>query len=173
MFFLSWIRAYGRKVLEEVCKRFACHYNFLEVLVHDEEVTLAELNHVCGEDQHIFFGVRIPNRRLPITANPAEAQKEVIIENEQKRANMRSELVVKSKILSHFIKGKISLTPMETILVIPRELEYLEGLVILVRRRKDIEGQRNQVAAVHSTPAIRKVSVNKTHYSKTLHLGVN
>jgi hypothetical protein len=46
--------------------------NFLEVLVDDEEATLVELNCVCGEDQHIFFGVRIPKRRLPITANPVE-----------------------------------------------------------------------------------------------------
>jgi hypothetical protein len=29
---------------------------------------------------------------------------------------------------------------METILIIPRELDYLEGLVKLVRRRKDVEG---------------------------------
>jgi hypothetical protein len=36
--------------------------------------------------------------------------------------------VVKSKILSHFIKGKISLTPMETILIILGELEYLERI---------------------------------------------
>jgi hypothetical protein len=43
---------------------------------------------------------------------------------------------MRSKILSHFVRGKISLTPMETILVIPRELEYLEGLVKLAKRRK-------------------------------------
>jgi hypothetical protein len=32
---------------------------------------------------------------------------------------MSRETTVKSKILSHFIKGKISLIPMETILMIP------------------------------------------------------
>jgi hypothetical protein len=37
--------------------------------------------------------------------------------------------------LSHFIKGKISLIPMETILIILKELEYLQSLVKLVRRR--------------------------------------
>ncbi len=46
---------------------------------------------------------------------------------------------IKSKILSHFIKGKFSLTPMETILIIPRKLEYLVGLVKLARRKKDIK----------------------------------
>jgi hypothetical protein len=40
---------------------------------------------------------------------------------------------VMSKVLSHFIKGKISLSPMETILMIPGELEHLESLIILIR----------------------------------------
>jgi hypothetical protein len=79
---------------------------------------------------------------------------------------------MKFKILSHFIKGKISLTPMETIFTIPGEQEYLEGLVKLARRRKDVEGQRSQIVAIHSTPAIRRVSVNKIHRSRTLHLVV-
>jgi hypothetical protein len=61
---------------------------------------------------------------------------------------------------------------METIIIIPGELEYLEGLVKLARRKKDVEGQKNQVDAVHSTPTIRSISVNKTHRSKTLHLAV-
>jgi hypothetical protein len=30
--------------------------NFMEVLVNDEEATLAKLNHVCGKEQHIFIG---------------------------------------------------------------------------------------------------------------------
>ncbi len=49
------------------------------------------------------------------------------------------ETTVKLKILSHFIKGKISLNPMETILMIPGELEHLESLVKLARRKKDAE----------------------------------
>jgi hypothetical protein len=55
-----------------------------------------------------------------------------------KEMNVGNEASIKSKILSHFIKGKISLTPMETILIILGELEYLEGLVKLTRR-KDVE----------------------------------
>ncbi len=66
---------------------------------------------------------------MPITANLIEEQEKGSVKEEQKGANMGVEIVVKSKILSHFIKGKISLTPMETILIIPKELEYLEGLV--------------------------------------------
>jgi hypothetical protein len=49
----------------------------------------------------------------------------------------------RSKILSHFIKGKISLSPMETILMIPKELEHLESLVKLARRKKDAEATNN------------------------------
>jgi predicted aspartyl protease len=60
---------------------------------------------------------------------------------------------------------------METILIIPKELEYLEGLVKLARRKKDAEGQ-NQVVAIRSTPTMMRVNVKKTHRSKTLHLDV-
>jgi len=84
--------------------------------------------------------VRIPKRRLPIIANLTKEQEKVIAEEEQKGTNMGSKTVVKFKTFYHFIKGKISLTPMETILIIPRELEYLEGLIKLVRRRKYVQG---------------------------------
>jgi len=52
---------------------------------------------------------------------------------------MGRETTVKSKILPHFIKGKISFSPMETVLMIPGELEHLESLVKLARRKKDAE----------------------------------
>jgi hypothetical protein len=45
--------------------------------------------------------------------------------------------IIRSRILTLFIKGKISLTTMETILIIHGGIEYLEGLVKLVRRRKN------------------------------------
>jgi predicted aspartyl protease len=81
--------------------------------------------------------------------------------------------VVRSKILLHFIKGKISLSPMETILMIPGELEHLENLVKLARRRRDLETNENQVSMVSTVPTLRKICINKTHRSKTLHLLVN
>jgi len=77
---------------------------------------------------------------------------------------------VRSKILSHFIKGKISLSPMETILMIPGELEHLESLVKLARRRRDSEVNENRVSMVSTVPTLRKICINKTHQSKTLHL---
>jgi hypothetical protein len=49
----------------------------------------------------------------------------VITKDKRRGTNMGSEVIVKFKILSHFIKGKIALTPMETIFIIPREMEYL------------------------------------------------
>jgi predicted aspartyl protease len=80
---------------------------------------------------------------------------------------------VRSKILSHFIKGKISFSPMETILLIPGELEHLESLVKLARRRRDSEVNENQVWMVSVVPTLRRICINKTHRSKTLHLLVD
>jgi len=47
--------------------------------------------------------------------------------------------IAKSKMLTHFLKGKISLTLLETITIVLGELEYLEGLVKLAKRLKDEE----------------------------------
>ncbi len=44
---------------------------------------------------------------------------------------------ITSKILKHFIKGKIFLSPIETIMVIPNELESLESLVKLAWKKQD------------------------------------
>jgi hypothetical protein len=46
---------------------------------------------------------------------------------------MNRETFIRSKIFSLFIKGKISLSPMETILMTLRELEHLEILVKLAK----------------------------------------
>ncbi len=63
-------------------------------------------------------------------------------EAEDKTMNVGTICAVKdksswSKILTHVIKGKISLSPMETILSIPNELKYLECLVKLARKKRD------------------------------------
>jgi hypothetical protein len=59
---------------------------------------------------------------------------------------------------------------METILMIPRELEHLESLVKLARRKKDAEMVNDRVFVVSLVPTIRRICVNKTNRSKTLHL---
>jgi hypothetical protein len=110
--------------------------NFLEVLLNDEEATVQQLDKLCG-NENIFSYTRLPRRRMPVEVVPGgdvpspEAAGQGTIVN---RENF-----IRSKILSHFIKGKISLTPMETILMILGELEHMESLMKLARRKKDAE----------------------------------
>jgi len=137
--------------------------NFLEVFVNDEQTILLELNCICGEEKHVFSGIKMPKRKLHVFTNMIKVQEEGLVEDEHMEVIMRTKVLIKSKILSHFIKGKVSLTPMETIFIIPRELEYLKGLVKLARKRKDVENHNHQMATIHQTPAIKKVSVNRTH----------
>jgi hypothetical protein len=48
---------------------------------------------------------------------------------------MSREASMKSKIFSHFIKEKISLSLVETILMIPKEQKHLESLVKLIKQK--------------------------------------
>jgi len=52
-------------------------------------------------------------------------------------------------------KGKISLTPMETVMMIPGELEHLESLVKVARKKKDAEAMGNQISMVSAAPTLR------------------
>jgi len=119
--------------------------NFLEVLLNDEEAILQQLNKFCGSD-NVFSYTRVPRRRMHIEVAPTGTvpPTNAAIEG----AGVNRENFVRSKILSHFIKGKISLTPMETILMIPGELEHLESLVKVARKKKDAEAANNQVSMV-------------------------
>ncbi len=114
--------------------------NFVEVLLDDEQATLQQLNRLCG-DKNLFSHTRVPRRRMPIEVAPVGDVPSPEIAGEGTGAIRDS--TVRLKILSHFIKGKISLSPMETILMIPGELEHLESLVKLARRRKDSEANEN------------------------------
>jgi hypothetical protein len=72
--------------------------------------------------------------------------------------------------MSHFIIVKFSWTPIETIwTIIPKELEYMEGLFKLARRKKDVEANKVQVLTILPTFSIKRVNVNKMHYNKTFH----
>ncbi len=141
----------------------------MEVLLDDEEATLQQLNRLCGNEK-VFSYIRVPRRRIPVEVAPAGNVPSLEVAEEGTRVNR--ETIVKSKILSHFIKGKIALSPMETVLMIARELEHLENLVKLARRRKDTDMVNDQVSVVSPIPAIRQICVNKTSRSKTLHLPV-
>ncbi len=141
--------------------------NFLEVLLSDEEATEQHLNKLCGNES-LFSYTRVPRRRTLVEIAPERAGPILKVIREEIGAGRDTS--VRSKILSHFIKGKISLSPMETILMIPGELENLESLVKLARRKRDSETTENQVSIVSAIPSLRKIYINKTHQSKTLHL---
>jgi predicted aspartyl protease len=143
--------------------------NFLEVLLNDEAAMLQQLNELCG-NENVFSHTRIPRRRHPVElpTTSVAPQNEMAEDN----SGMNWEGAVRSKILSHFIKGKVSLTPMETVMMIFDELEQLENLVKVARRRRDSEVESIQVTMVSATPTLRRICVNKTHRSKTLHLSV-
>ncbi len=143
--------------------------NFLEVMLDDEEATLHQLNELCG-GENLFSYTRVPRRRMPVEATPAAMERTPDHAIEGLGAN-RDELV-RSKILSHFVKGKIALTPMETVMMIPGELEHLENLVKVARKKKDAEAGSTQVSTVSAVPALRRLYISKTHRSKTLHLTV-
>jgi len=110
--------------------------NFVEVLLNDEEATRQQLNRLCG-NQEVFSYTQVPRRRMPIEVTPTCNVPFLEVQGEGTRVGQ--ETTIKSKILSHFIKGKISFSPMETVLMIPGELEHLESLVKLARRKKDAE----------------------------------
>ncbi len=142
--------------------------NFVEVLLNDEEATRQQFNRLCG-NQKVFSYTQVP-RRMPIEVAPTSNVPSLKAQGEG--TGVGRETTVKSKILSHFIKGKISFSPMETILMIPGELEHLESLMKLAHRKKDAETVNDQVSVVSPVPAIRRICVNKTNKSKTLHLPV-
>jgi len=143
--------------------------NFLEVLLDDGAATEQQLDKLCG-NENLFSYTRVLRRRTPVDVAPGGIAP--IPEAEREGVGVNRDTSVRSKILSHFIKGKIPLFPMETILMILRELEHLESLVKLARRKRDSETTENQVSMVSALPSLRKICVNKTHRSKTLHLPV-
>jgi hypothetical protein len=51
-------------------------------------------------------------------------------------------------------------------------LEYIEDLVKLVRKKKDVEVVQTHLTTIMHTPTIRQVCINKTNRNKTLHLVV-
>jgi len=94
--------------------------NFLEILLNDEEATLQQLNKLCG-DENVFSYMRVPRRRMPVEVTPAGVVPQAEIAEDGGAVNRENS--IRSKILAHFVKGKVSLTPMETVMMIPGELE--------------------------------------------------
>ncbi len=112
--------------------------------------------------------MQVPRRRMPIKVAPNG-----IVQNfgtTGKTTKINRETLVRSKILSHFIKGKISLSLMETILKIPRKLKHLESLMKLAKCKRNSEIMDNQVSMILASSAIKQICINKTRKNKTLHL---
>jgi predicted aspartyl protease len=136
-------------------------------MLSDEAATEQHLNKLCGNESLLSY-TRVPRRRTLVEVTPNRPGPILEVVREGIRAGRDAS--VRFKILSHFIKGKVSLSPMETIMMIPGELEHLESLVKLARRKRDSEAAENQVSVVSVIPSLRKICINKTHRSKTLHL---
>jgi hypothetical protein len=88
----------------------------------------------------VFSLVKLPKHRVLQNAVIGDVNENQGITNFMgglREANIGLERgsIVRSKIISHFLKGKISLNPMKTILTIPRELEYLDGLVKVAKKK--------------------------------------
>lgn len=79
-------------------------------------------------------------------------------------------LIVKFKKLTHFIKGKISLSPMETILAILRKLESLESLIKLAKKKQDEGLKLVNLTKVEGPIVVHRIDIHKNHRIKTLHL---
>jgi hypothetical protein len=126
--------------------------NFLEVLLNDGATTEQQLNKLCG-NENLFSYTRVPRRRTHVDVAPRGVAP--IPEGEREGVGANRDTSVRSKIMSRFIKGKIPLSPMETILMIPGELEHLESLVKLARRKWDSETTENQVSVVYA-PVIKE-----------------
>jgi len=55
-------------------------------------------------------------------------------------------------------------------MMIPGELEHLESLVKVARKKKDAEATSNQISMVSAALTLRRLYINKTQRSKTLHM---
>ncbi len=89
---------------------------------------MQQLNKLCG-NENLFFYTLVPRRRMPIGVTPRGVVLTPKVAGDG--ASVNSDTSIRSKIFAHFIKGKISHSPRETILMIPGELEHLENLVRL------------------------------------------
>ncbi len=111
-------------MLEKNPKSGTTATNFLEVFVDDDEAILAQLNRTCGPNYNVFSHVRVPRIRIPMNVH-VDATPNIKRENFKAKGDgsdvqlgFDKDSNMRSKILSNFIKGKISLSPMEKNLII-------------------------------------------------------
>lgn len=144
--------------------------NYLEMLMDDDVTTFEQLNRLCGSKHDIFSGVQMRRRRLIVEVQQLETNAVDDMITRSRPTESLKEGSIGSKILTLFIKNKISLSLMETILSIPSELEYLESLVKVTKKKRDENIKITNVIGVERMPTICRICINKSHCSKTLHM---
>jgi predicted aspartyl protease len=127
---------------------------------------LEQLNRLCGTKHDIYFGTRILRRQVHVEAPDVE----IIDDRKVRQMDIRRNSTFRSKVLNHFIKGKISLSLMETILVISGELESLESLVKLAWKKYDEKMKSINLTKIERSIIVCKINIHKNHHGKMLHL---
>jgi hypothetical protein len=89
-----------------------------------------------------------------------ERIEEMTNKKNKETGNVGVEVIVRSMILSHFIKGNNFLTPMEIILIISSEFEYFECLIKLAWKWKDVEAKKIKMVVVQKKHVINQINVN-------------
>ncbi len=79
---------------------------------------------------------------------------------------------MRSKKLSHFIKGKNSFILIETMFSILRELEHLEILVKLAKQKRDAKHKMVKVVKIIGGTNLPKVYIHKAKNGKMMHLSM-
>jgi hypothetical protein len=111
-------KIYWKKTNLKTC---AITTNYLEVMVDDEEIVRNQLDQICGNNHDLFSHTMVPRRKLPldmIVREPESVELPYKYLSRMKELEVGYEATIGSNSLIHFIKGKISLTLMETILII-------------------------------------------------------
>jgi len=135
-------------------------------MVDDKEITLKQLNQLCGTKHDIFTKAIIPRKSLLIKSHDVKTTKD----RKTRHVDVGRIFFIKSNILTHFIKGKNPYSPMKTILAILGELEFLENMVKLARNKWDVGLKLVNFAKVERSHSLCKININKNHCSKTLRL---
>jgi hypothetical protein len=163
---------YGMGHIEDKCwkwgkdgKTTSTSNNYLEVLVNDEKVILEQLNRLCGTKHDISYGARIPKKILPMEIPDVK----IIDERETIILTLLGIILFALRYYITSSKG-IFLSPMETILVIFGELESLESLVKLTKKKHDKSLKTTNLTKVEGLHAIQIININKNCRNKALHL---
>lgn len=120
------------------------------VVVEDEADYLDELAQELNLAE-THTAARLPKRRTPFGTNDQipRARAEPVDATGLKGPGDLSE---KSKIRAHFMKGRVTLSPLECIMKLPGEMEYLEDLIKAVKKNRN--SSKGQSVDPSDTPPV-------------------